>query len=317
MERHRVGTLALGALWPERRLGMKIGVDLGGTRIKAGLVDARGVVVERAMVATPEQKSAEVVVGSIAELLSSMLPKATSVGLAAAGVLDHKRGVIRESPNFPEWQDVSLGDLLASEVGLPVSLENDANAVIWGEACHGAGQGASNLIGYALGTGVGGALVLDGRLWRGERGMAGELGHTVVVPNGHPCGCGGRGCLEQYAGAVGLWRELAAAGYSQFASGVDGIKLASVAARAGDAKLLEIFQEMGWHLGVAMAGIVQALDVSRIVLAGGLSRSADLFYESACDAMKAHAFPSIVEGVEVVVGTLREDAGIIGAAALS
>ncbi len=296
---------------------MKIGVDLGGTRIKAGLVDEEGRVCARAMIATPEVKSAERVVSAIAEMLSPMLTQASAVGLAAAGVLEQERGIIRESPNFPEWSDVALGGRLQAEIGLPVSLENDANAVIWGEVCHGVGKGARNLVGYALGTGVGGAVVLDGRLWRGSRGMAGELGHTVVVPGGHPCGCGGRGCLEQYAGAVGVWRALSAAGYPEYASGVEAIRLASEAAREGDAQLLAIFESVGHHLGIAMAGIVQALDVSHVILAGGLSRSADLFYQSACDAMRAHAFPSIVDGVQVLVGTLKEDAGIIGAASLS
>ena len=165
---------------------MRIGVDLGGTRIKAGLVDDDGVVKERAVTVTGDDKSAHAVVDAIARAIAPMVPFASSVGLAAAGVLDRKRGLIRESPNFPAWQDVALGARLQGSLGLPVSLENDANAVIWGEASHGAARGASNLVGYTLGTGVGGAIILHGQLWRGERGMAGELGHRVVVPDGHP-----------------------------------------------------------------------------------------------------------------------------------
>jgi len=233
---------------------MKVGVDLGGTRIKAGLVDPEGRVHQRAMTATPDDKSAEAVVTSIVTLVAEMLPKATGVGLAAAGVMERTTGLIRESPNFPEWHDVPLGALLAERLGVDVTLENDANAVLWGEACYGAGHGASSLIGYALGTGVGGAVILEGRLWRGVRGMAGELGHAVVVRDGHPCGCGGRGCLEQYAGAVGLWRQLDELGYPEFSSGVDGVRLASEAARAGDAQLRGLFLSLGTHLGSLSQG---------------------------------------------------------------
>jgi glucokinase len=296
---------------------MRLGVDLGGTRIKAGLVDANGHVHERALAATDTDRTLEGVVERIVSLVAPMLPHATSVGLAAAGVLERATGLIRESPNFPTWRDVPLGARLARHLGLPVTLENDANAVIWGEACHGAGQGASSLVGYALGTGVGGAVVLDGRLWRGARGMAGELGHVVVVRGGQSCGCGGRGCLEQYAGAVGLWRQLAELGYPEFASGVDGIRLASEAARAGDARLCALFDSLGGHLGVAIAGAIHTLDVQRVVLAGGLTGAADLFLEATQESMRRHAFPSVAEGVEVVVGTLGDDAGVIGAAAMS
>ena len=146
--------------------------------------------------------------------------------------------------------------------------------------------------------------------------MAGELGHAVVVRDGHPCGCGGRGCLEQYAGAVGLWRQLAELGYTEYASGVDGIRLASEAARAGDPALCRLFESLGGHLGVAIAGAVHALDVQRVVLAGGLTGASDLFLEATYASMRRHAFPSVAAGVEIVVGTLGEDAGVIGAAVL-
>ncbi|MGB0588057.1 MAG: ROK family protein [Myxococcota bacterium] len=295
---------------------MKLGVDLGGTRIKAGLVTDDGHVHTRAMRATPDDRSVEAVVESIVSVVADMAPHATTVGLAAAGVMERSTGLIRESPNFPAWRDVPLGAHLARRLELPVNLDNDANAVVFGEARHGAGQGASSLIGYALGTGVGGAVVLNGRLWRGVRGMAGELGHAVVVRDGHPCGCGGRGCLEQYAGAVGLWRQLAEHGYTEYASGVDGIRLASEAARAGDTTLRELFKSLGSHLGVAIAGAVHALDVQRVVLAGGLTGASDLFLEATYASMRRHAFPSVADGVEIVVGTLGEDAGVIGAAAL-
>ena len=293
---------------------MKIGVDLGGTRIKAGLVDASGHVLQRNVVPTGEQRSGSHVARRIAEAVAPMLPDATAVGLSAAGVLDLDAGVIRESPNFPEWRDVALGDLLSAQIQLPVTLGNDANAVIWGEHCHGAGQGARNLIGYTLGTGVGGAVILDGALWRGGRGMAGELGHIMVVRDGVPCGCGSRGCLEQYVGAVGVRRQLKELGYAELAATSAAPMLAAERARAGDPVLRGLFERMGAHLGVAAASMLHALDIERVVVAGGLAGASDLFLESAITAMRAHAFASMAEGVAFVVGALGEDAGIIGAA---
>jgi glucokinase len=296
---------------------VRVGVDLGGTRIKAGLVDERGEVIARCTALTGEPRAAVDVARRIAAAIDPMLPKAASVGLAAAGVFDRARGVIRESPNFPAWRDVALGELLAAEIGRPVTLDNDANAVIWGETCHGAGKGARNLIGYTLGTGVGGAVVLSGQLWRGGRGMAGELGHAVVVRDGHACGCGGRGCLEQYVGAVGLRRRLGELGYADLSSGVDAPRLAAERARAGDPTLVTLFREVGEHLGVAIASMLHALDVERVVLSGGLAGASDLFLGSAQESMRAHAFASMAEGVDIVVGTLGEEAGIVGAAALN
>ena len=293
---------------------MKIG--LGGTRIKAGLVDDDGQIVARSTVPTGEPRGGPEVVARIARAIEPMLGQATGVGLAAAGVLDRATGLIRESPNFPSWRDVPLGERLASEIGCPVTLDNDANAVVWGEARHGAGQGVDNLVGYTLGTGVGGGVVLDGRLWRGARGMAGELGHVVVVRNGHRCGCGGRGCLEQYVGAVALRRQLDDLGYQALARSVDAPRVAADQARGGDRKLQGLFTQVGEHLGVAIAGILHALDIQRVILAGGLSGASDLFLEATQESMRAHAFKSMATGIDVIPGSLREDAGIIGAASL-
>lgn len=301
-----------------------IGIDLGGTRIKAGIVDADGQIRARAVEPVGHDKSGPAVVRRLAEVISGLsltsgLPT-TTVGLAAAGVLDRARGVICESPNFPAWRDLALARELAREFSgnssVKVTLDNDANAVIFGEATAGAGRGSASLAGFTLGTGVGGAIVLDGALWRGSRGMAGELGHITVVPDGRPCGCGNRGCLEQYAGAVGLRQGLRDAGgeLAALAADADAPSLMADLARAGDLRVRAIFERMGDCLGQATATVVHALDVQCIILAGGLVPTADLFMPALMTTFHARTFRSMSRGVRVVVGTLGEDAGVIGAA---
>ncbi|MCB9729453.1 MAG: ROK family protein [Deltaproteobacteria bacterium] len=299
---------------------LTIGIDLGGTRVKAGVVDAAGAIVARRVEAVGADKDGAAVVARLAGVITGLqqecgLPVA-AVGLAAAGVLDRARGVICESPNFPAWRDLALGRHLEAAVGLPVSLDNDANAVIYGEARAGAGRGAVNVVGFTLGTGVGGGIVLDGRLWRGTRGMAGELGHITVVPEGRPCGCGNRGCLEQYAGAVGLRQGLRDAGgdLARMADAPDAPERMAAQARAGNSRLRDIFDVMGDALGQAIATVVHTLDVQRIVLAGGLAPTADLFMPALTATFHARTFRSMAQGVRVLTGELGEDAGVVGAA---
>lgn len=299
---------------------LTIGLDLGGTRIKAGVVGAGGEVVLRRVVPVGAAKSSAGVVSLLAEVVRSLREEAPgevrAVGLAAAGVLDRRRGVIRESPNFPLWRDLDLGRRLEAEAGLPVALENDANAVILGEARAGAGRGARDLVGFTLGTGVGGAVVLGGELWRGARGMAGELGHVTVVPDGRACGCGNRGCLEQYAGAVGIRQTLRQRGgrLAEIAQDDDAPRSAALLAREGDPEARAVFEDVGIHLGLVVAALVHALDVTRVVVAGGIAHASDLFLDAAIASFRARAFRSMSEGVEIVPGSLGEDAGVVGAA---
>lgn len=299
---------------------LSIGIDLGGTRVKAGVVDAAGtVIVSRVEPVRPTDKGDAAIVRLLADVIDRVAKTAGAsadapVGMAAAGVLDADRGVIRESPNFPDWEDLALGAHLAAATGRRVELENDANAVVLGEAIAGAGRGARHLVGLTLGTGVGGGIVLDGQLWRGARGMAAELGHVVVVRDGRPCGCGSRGCLEQYAGAVGLRQMLRELGRPELAETSAAPRLAADAARAGDAQLQQLFHELGEHVGVACAAFVHSLDVTRILLCGGIAHASDLFMEDVRRSLVAHTFRSMSEGVEIRVGELGEEAGIIGAA---
>ncbi|MGM0574188.1 MAG: ROK family protein [Myxococcota bacterium] len=299
---------------------MRIGIDLGGTRIKAGLVDEGGRVVRRVVEPVGERKEADAVVDALAEVVAGLREAAgvevRALGVAAAGVLDRRRGVIRESPNFPAWRDFDLGRRLGERTSLPVALENDANAAVLGEARAGAGRGVESLFGLTLGTGVGGGIILDGRLWRGVRGMAGELGHVTVVPGGRPCGCGNRGCLEQYAGAVGIRQTLQeiGGGYEHLADDPGAPEISAERARAGDARMRELYEGVGHHLGQAIGGFVHTLDVMRVVLLGGIAASADLFMPALERSFRASTFRSMSQGVRIVAGDLGGDAGVVGAA---
>ena len=300
--------------------GPAIGVDVGGTRIKAGRVDVDGVVCERTVVDVGLERSEDEIVSRIAHVVRALDPEGTlPIGVAAAGVIDHDAGCVRESPNFPTWHDFALAERVAAATGRAVWLENDANAVVYGEAIAGAGRGARSLVGYTLGTGVGGGLVLDGRIWRGQRGMAGELGHVTVMATGRPCGCGNHGCLEQYAGQVGLRRSMHERGghLAELALNSDApLRLAELA-RADDAEARAVFAELGAYLGLAAASLIHTLDVTVILLCGGIAAAADLFVPAMEAELRERTFKSMSAGVEIRVGTLGADAGIVGGAAVA
>jgi glucokinase len=304
--------------------GVVVGVDLGGTRLKAARVQGDDTVERRTVVAVGDRRSEAAVVALLAETAETLDPGGNApIGVAVAGVIEGATRTLRESPNFPLWKDFRLAERLEAATGRLVHLENDANAAIFGEAAAGAGHGAPSVIGLTLGTGVGGALVLDGDLWRGERGMAGELGHITIVPDGRPCGCGNRGCLERYAGALGIAETMRAhpaadAAWLVAAADRDGaVAWLARQADAGDARAAEVFGDVGRALGQALAGLVHALDVRRIVLTGGVSRAFSHFAPAMEAELTARTFRSMREGVGIIPGTLGDDAALIGASVLA
>lgn len=301
-----------------------VGIDLGATRIKAGVV-SDGELVQEATVHV-EGRDQAAVIETLAALIASIDPNSigtdstSPVGIAAAGVIDQRSGIVRESPNFPSWRDFPLSAALAERTGRVVHLDNDANAVILGEATLGVARGVANVFGFTLGTGVGGGIVIEGRPYRGERGMAAELGHLTVVPDGRPCGCGNHGCLERYAGQTGIITTLeqhaALAHLLQPDPSEAPRRLAELAAQ-GNSEALALFAEVGRYLGQAAAALVHTLDITTIVLAGGIA-GAFPFIAPAMDAeLRQRTFRSMSEGVRILNGTLGTRAGVLGAAALS
>ncbi|GAA5074240.1 glucokinase [Thermocatellispora tengchongensis] len=311
-------------------MALTIGVDIGGTKVAAGVVDDDGEIVEHMLRPTPAREPDQVaatIAGVVKELAHGR--EIEAVGLGAAGFVDETRSLVRFAPNLA-WREEPLREKVASLVGLPVVVENDANAMAWGEVRYGAGRGESHVVCITLGTGIGGGIVLDGNLYRGRWGMGAELGHMQVVPEGRPCGCDQRGCWEQYASGRALVRdarEIAtahperAALMLELAGGtVDDIEGEEVteAARKGDPAALEAFGLLADWLGQGMADMAAVLDPGCFIIGGGVSRAADLFIERARET-----FVRTLTGgghrpvADIRLAELGASAGLVGAADLA
>lgn len=309
--------------------GVAIGVDVGGTKLAAGLVAADGSVLDRVRHATPD--TADAIVDCIVEVATDLAQRHhltdPPVGVGAAGLID-AGGTVRFAPNLP-WRDFALGEALRARLSGPVTVDNDANVAAWGEYRFGAGRGAhQSLVMLTIGTGVGGGLVLEDRLVRGAGGMAGELGHMAVLEGGPQCPCGSLGCLEALASGSAIARfaqEARAAG--RLAAGspltlgsVEELtgKAVTVAAHAGDADSLEILATAGRWLGVGVASLIAAFDPEVIVLGGGAMQAGHLLLEPAIDAARQRLVGKGYRAMTPIVpATLADEAGLVGAAALA
>jgi glucokinase len=309
---------------------LAIGVDIGGTKVLAGLVDESGAVLARARRLTPS-RDPRAVEQTIAEVVHELKAdrEIAGVGIGAAGFVDADRAKVLFAPHLA-WRNEPLRDAVTAAVGLPVVVENDANAAAWAEWRFGAGQGEPRLVCVTLGTGIGGGIVLDGVVQRGRWGMAGEFGHMVVVPDGRRCECGNRGCLEQYASGNVLGREareLAAAGSPVTMALVDRVKgdhsalvgpLITEAAQDGDAAAIELFEEVGRWLGVGLANLAAALDPGMFVIGGGVSDAGELLLAPARESFRRTLTGRGFRPVpRIVKAALGPEAGLVGAADLA
>ncbi len=243
----------------------------------------------------------------------------------AAGPLDLGRGVVTTPPNLPGWRDVPLRDMLRRAFGLPVLLENDANAQGYGEYRFGAGKGARHLLFVTVSTGIGGGIVLDGRIYHGASGAAGEVGHLPLDPAGPPCGAGHPGDLEAMASGLAIAREAETAlqqGRCPVLARLAGegrevtAETVTEAALLGDAGAIGIIQRAGRYLGMGLAGLVNVLNPDTVVLGGGLTNIGDLYLAPAREELARRAFPQALADVRVAIGSLGEQAGALGAVAL-
>jgi glucokinase len=248
-------------------------------------------------------------------------------GIGVPGIIDIKTGTVCAAPNLPGWTDYPVKAEIQRRLGIPVILENDANCAALGEKWLGAGRNATGMCMVTLGTGVGGAFIFGGALWHGEIGMAGEIGHMTVTPEGPPCGCGNRGCLEQYASATAIKRmaaEAMAAGKAPaFADAVNrgqelSAKLVFQYAVQGDHAAQEIFDTVGWALGVVLSSLVDALNLSTYVIGGGVSNAWDSFSPALFRELHRRSIVFRATDPRTVVSRalLGSDAGLIGAARL-
>src|SRR2546429_2333079 len=262
-----------------------IGVDIGGTKIAAGVVTSGGIVLHATAVPTPQRQDHLIEhILAVVKNLQDRYPGVAAVGVGAAGMVDWPSGRIRWAPNN-SYSDLPLQQLLAEGSGLPATVENDANAAAWAEATVGAGAGHSNAIALTIGTGIGAGIILNGELQRGGTGIAGEAGHIIINPGGEPCGCGSTGCLEAMASGTALGRSGRRAAAADPAGRL--AQLAGTAAKVtgetvyqaaaeGDPAARKLFDELGYWLGVGIASLVNVFDPQVVILGGGLVTTGDL-----------------------------------------
>ena len=310
---------------------LSIGIDIGGTKVLGALVDTSGTVILEKRIPSPAQdpdQMVEVVASLITELADAAGQELEAVGVAAAGFIDATGSTVLYAPNL-KWRNEPLRERLEQRTKLAVVIENDANAAGWAEFRFGAGQGTKDMAMLTLGTGVGGAIISDGQLRRGGFGIAGELGHIRVVRDGRPCGCGLKGCVEQYASGTALLNAAKAlvasndpaaamlAQLSPSAGQLTGQHIAQ-ALLAGDSGARALIEDLGQYLGEAMGSITAALDPEVYVIGGGLSEAGELVLDPIRRSFEAEVPANGFRPVAKVVGaTFSNQAGVIGAADLA
>ncbi len=296
-----------------------LALDIGGTKIAAGLVDATGTLLHAVSTPTPTSQSARQVWAAVEQLVAAVRCRADgaigAVGIAASGPIDLAAGTL--SPvNITCWRNFPLRDQVAAMLpGVPVRMAGDALCMALGEHWRGAGREARFLLGMVVSTGVGGGLLLDGAPYYGRTGNAGHVGHVVVDPDGQPCGCGGRGCVESVAAGPALVRWARTNGWAA-PPGATALELAGAAA-AGDAVAAAAFRRGAMALAAMIASVAAVCDLDRVVIGGGVARSGPVLFEPLQAALTRHVGLDFLAGLRVLPAELDADAGLVGAAALT
>lgn len=312
-------------------MAYSIGVDVGGTKVLGGVVDGDGRVLAHARRDTPRQGGAELT-QTIADVARELMKDfaVESVGISAAGFVSSDRKTMLASPNIAGWNGVDLDRELSALIGLSVVIENDANAAAWGEARFGAGRGEDHLMLLTIGTGIGGGVVVNGELYRGAFGVAAEFGHMRVVPEGHLCGCGARGCFEQYASGNALLRHAREAINASpevarnllslgdgTAAGVTG-KHITDAAREGDAVALAAFNTTAQWLGAGIASLSVVLDPACVIVGGGVIDAGEILLAPTRAAVERYMpFAGKHPTPKIIAAQLGNEAGLVGVADLA
>ena len=300
-----------------------IGIDFGGTSIKSGLVENGEIIRRGRAIGTQQCEGPDAIVGALLEVIGELGTGASDVaalGVGLPGVTDSVNGIVHELTNVPGWQDLPLRDVLRERTGLPTTIENDANAMAYGEWKYGAARAARHVVCVTLGTGVGGALILDGRLYRGAQLGAGEIGHLSIDYRGVPGPFGNEGALERYVGnqqiaerAMQLYRE---AGQHKTVDECTPVHL-DRAAREGDFIAVQLWEAIGSEIGAALASVVWVLNPDTIVIGGGVAAAGDLVFEPIRRTIRERTIDVFHEHLRIVPAALGNDAGIIGNATLA
>ena len=292
-----------------------LGLDIGGTKSAAVLGDETGRVLARESGPTPQGAWPEAVAFMV-ELLHAVRPptgEIQAVGVSCGGPLDSKTGTVHTPPNLPHWNNVPLRDLLQAEFGLPVWVENDANATALAEHQWGAGQGTHNMAFLTMGTGIGAGLILNNELYRGRRDLAGEVGHTTIVPNGPPCLCGRHGCLETLSSGTAIGR-IARERYGDNALTAHDV---CDRARLQDPLAQSIIADAAFYMGIGLANLLQTLNLERIVLGTLAVQAGDLLLDPIRKSTQAHCWPRVWDGVTIVPAALGNAAQDMAALAVA
>lgn len=309
-----------------------LGVDLGGTKILTAVVDPTGKMVSRDHSVTPASRGPEAVVQAILDSADRALSQAGirstdlyTIGVGAPGLSDPGTGVLFTSPNLPGWEDVPLGDIVEKKFEKRVFLINDANAAAVGEFFFGAGRMARNFIYVTISTGIGGGVMIDGRIYTGSTGTAGEIGHMTIDPKGPPCNCGNIGCWEQLGSGTALAREarrniLAGARTSilNHAGGdVERVNAEIIhrAAQNGDSLAMELIAQTGMYIGIGLANLINLFNPELIVIGGGLSNIGEMLLEPAYREAEHRSFKQSFRAVRFLQAELGRNSGVLGAAA--
>jgi len=314
-----------------------IGVDLGGTNIAAGAMPTDGTrEIGMRMAPTHSEEGAEAVVDRIARMIEDVIAQTRAetgaersdflgVGIGSPGPLDRARGIVIVSPNLA-WRNFPLRDEVSKRVSLPAALDKDANCATLGEWWCGAAKGGRNVVGITIGTGIGGGLIFDGKLYHGSSDGAGEIGHTTIDPTGRRCKCGNYGCLEAYASGPAIAErareELEVDGDSILLEMVEGdasritAQIVFEASKRGDVVATQVVRDTAHFLGVGVSNLINVLNPDIVVIAGGVTQAGDLLFDPLRAEIKRRAFKSLVDACRVVPGALPLSAGVVGAVAI-
>lgn len=308
-----------------------LGIDLGGTKVEAALVDASGHVLQSHRHPTDAERGADRVIDDIVdcviECLSGAPNRAAAAGIGVAGQVDAERGLVRTAPNL-DWSNVPLQDRLEAALDLPVAVANDVRAITWGVWQHGAGRGVEDLVVIFVGTGIGGSVVSGGDMLEGDRGVAGELGHIPILPFGRSCHCPNDGCWEAYAGGWALAERAqeavqahpeAGAALRVRAGSVDNItgRTVHAACADGDPLATDLVEATGEYLGIGMSGVVNAFNPARVVLGGGVIEGHPEYVDHVRRIVNERALQVTTDELEIVRSDLGGRAGVVGAATMA
>lgn len=307
-----------------------LGVDLGGTKIKLGIVNKEGRLIKKNTVPTYAEKGVEKTIEQIKRGIKTLLKEGKNnikgIGIGAPGVVSPKMGTVENPPNLPGWEKVHLGKILNEEFKLPVVVENDANAAAIGELIYGAGKKLNSFIMITLGTGVGGGIIFNKKLFRGDFGAAGEIGHITIDRNGPKCKCGSYGCLETYLGnnylvdrvKIKLEDNETSKIFELVDYNLENLspKIIHEASLLGDDFSRKVIKDLGYKLGCGLASIVNVLDISNIIIGGGVAGFGKPLFESTEETIKQRVLTPLKPRIKVIPAKLKNNAGIKGAASL-